>query len=109
MTFYVSLSRASKNKLMDPSMGRLDYKNFNSIQKLDNSELEGKFAKLLGRIGVIVRDSGRLFKLLSFIVLFATDGTGLVDATRERAEEVQVGRNFHTFQKGFGRSMGGKL
>ena len=81
----------SKSKLKDPSdLGRIDYDKFNTIQDLENDQLESRFAGLLARIGGVIIGDEKLTKLLAFIVMFATDGSNLSREDRKQVETAQV-------------------
>ncbi len=55
------------------SFARIEYSKFNSIQRLDDAEQERRFQLLMQRVGTVVAQDPRLMKLISYIVLFATD------------------------------------
>jgi len=69
-------------------IGRISYKNFNSIQKVDeSSEAESRYNRLLARVGSAISIHPELVKLVSYIILFSGDFTGVKN--RYRVETIQ--------------------
>jgi hypothetical protein len=69
-------------------MRRIDYKSFNSIQKMDqNSDSEARYNRLLERVGRNVTVHPIVSKLLAYVVLFSADFTNI--GNRQRVETMQ--------------------
>ena len=69
-------------------LGRIDYKNFNSIQKIDeSSETESRYDRLLARVGSTVSLMPEVVKLFSYIVLFSSDFTAV--ESRAQVDSIQ--------------------
>ena len=54
---------------------RIDYQTFNSLQKVDNSDMENRYNTLLQRVGTTVSFDPDLVKMLTFVLLFSLDFT----------------------------------
>jgi len=79
---------AAMRQTNDQNIGRISYKNFNSIQKVDeSSESESRYDRLLARVGAAISIHPELVKLVSYIVLFSADFTGVKN--RYRVETIQ--------------------
>ena len=52
---------------------RIDYQTFNSLQKVDNSDMERRYNTLLQRVGTTVSFDPDLVKLLTYVLLFSID------------------------------------
>jgi len=51
---------------------RMDYKNFNSIQKISNgSPEEIRYDMLMSRVGKIIKSNPDFIKLMSYVILFS--------------------------------------
>lgn len=70
-------------------LGRIDYQNYNSIQKLGDETTENRYNQLLSRVGATVSLTPELVKLLSYVVLLSPDFCELVGEDRKRVERVQ--------------------
>ena len=111
---------AAMRQTNDQNIGRISYKNFNSIQKVrelqshgqsffdgstprhprqqfitnlatqvdESSESESRYDRLLARVGAAISIHPELVKLVSYIVLFSADFTGVKN--RYRVETIQV-------------------
>lgn len=68
-------------------LGRIDYKNFNSLQKIEDNEVEDRYEQLLARVGSTVSLRPEIVKLFSYIILFSADFTQVNN--RAQVEGVQ--------------------
>lgn len=69
------------------NLGRIDYKTFNSIQKIDDNETEKRYEQLLARVGSTVSIRPEIVKLFSYIILFSSDFTHIEN--RVRVDSIQ--------------------
>ena len=78
-----------------PDLGRINYRNFNSLQKFhEDQELEKRYDKLMARVGATVATQPEYVRLLSYIILFSADldaknGANVSDEDRKRVERLQ--------------------
>lgn len=89
---------AAKNMVMaamkTTKMERIDYKTFNSLQKVENSQIEERYNCLLERVGATVSFDADLVKMLSYILLFSVnfpDKDPNVWGEVEHIQEVMIG------------------
>ena len=72
-------------------LGRVDYKNFNPLQKLDeNRAAESRYDKLLSRVGSVVCMNLDFARILTYIVLFSSDFAELDSPARAEVEAGQM-------------------
>ena len=57
----------------------------------ETSEAESCYDRLLARVGAAISIHPQLVKIVSYIVLFSSDFTGVNSRQRSRVETVQVG------------------
>jgi len=72
--------------MKEDRMKHIDYKTFNSIQQVNNSEIELRYNFLQGKVAKVMDDS-IVVTVLTYIILFSIDFCTLTD--RRRIEMVQ--------------------
>lgn len=89
---------AAKNMVMTAlqttELKRIDYRTFNSLQKVENSSIEARYNVLLQRVGTTVSFDADLVKMLSYVLLFSvnfSDRDPAVWRDVERVQEVMIG------------------
>jgi len=89
---------AAKNMVMTAmkttKLERIDYQTFNSLQKVENSQVEERYNALLERVGVTASFDADLVKMLSYILLFSVnfpDRDPVEWREVEQVQEVMIG------------------
>lgn len=72
------------------NLGRIDYKCFNSLQKIDSgNESETRYNRLLSRVGSTMSKKHEFVRLMTYVILFAPDLCDLNSQERKEVESIQ--------------------